>query len=301
MAGWRVLGGRPESGKPRLPVPVSDTLAVIAEKGEKPTPLEFLGLVTEFAKERRKHNDAILEKEREIRASYECFESEKRAEFFSLLYDMFSEGYDEHMSKTGHYWAIKRVLEFAYPHLRLPMLDITAGTGEPLKYALEILDDLQVRGRLPEEPSSAHQIFANEISPKMVSLAERKLGGRAQFRKGNAYELPPEWRQKFATVLCSQTFHLISDEDKLRLVLAMKGALAPGGVAVVMEEDPFRISPTPQIEPVSIFLRSVVRPIKHRGDLIGLFEANGLTKLEERAAAPIDSEHVMRLHLFKLT
>ncbi len=232
---------------------------------------------------------------------YSSFSLADRVRFFSMLYDAFAERYDEHMGvETNHYGAIKRLMGFADPHLRLPLLDITAGTGEPLRYALERvalgkkMREVSLPTDMPLQDSGL--AIANEISPKMLERARAKLSG-VEFVSHSAYELP--FGERFSTVLCSQTFHLIADEDKVRLVRSIHGSLLPGGIAIIIEEDPFRISQTEPIEAVSLFLRAIVRPIKHPGKLIGYFTTNGFVKLEDRAVVPIDSEHVMRLHLFR--
>ncbi len=263
---------------------------------------ELFVRVNEFAIEKRKHRETIAEAQAAINKIYSSFPPDERVHFFSMLYDRFAERYDEHMGvETRHYQAIERVLQYASPFIYCPILDITAGTGEPLRYALEILEmgkkmrALGLRTAVQEQASSL--IVANEISQKMLEKARAKLDG-VQFTGNSAYDLPDTYRGRFATVICSQTFHLISDEDKPRLVRSIKDSLAPGGIAVVIEEDPFRISQTAPIEAVSLFLRAIVRPIRPDA-LIGRFEVSGFTKLEERAVAPIDSEHVMRLHLFR--
>jgi SAM-dependent methyltransferase len=258
--------------------------------------------VNDFALEKRKHTETLNEAQSAINKIYNSFSPAERVRFFSMLYDRFAERYDEHMGvETHHYQAIQRVLGYAAPFLRRPILDITAGTGEPLKYALEIMalgEKMRYFGLPTLVPAQDSELaMANEISPKMLEQAKRKLSS-VELISHSAYELPDGCRGKFATVLCSQTFHIISDEDKPRLVRSIKESLVPGGIAVIIEEDPFKISQTPPIEAVSLFLRAIVRPVKAR-TLIGYFEANDFTKLEERAVAPIDSEHSMRLHLFR--
>ena len=253
----------------------------------------------QFANEKREHHELILKAERAINEIYGRFEESQRVRFLSKLYDKFAERYDIHMgSETGHYRAIKRVLGYAEPYLELPIIDLSAGTGEPMMFALENMGSKGFRGA---DNGLTYQIHVNEISAKMLGIAECKLGRvpKVGFTDYSALDLPEHLKGRFRTVLCSQTFHIISEEDKLRYVSAIREALVTGGHAIVMEEDPFRITPTPSIEPVSLFLRSVVAPIKHRGTLIAYFENNGFTRLEDRAVSPIDAEHSMRLHIFE--
>jgi ubiquinone/menaquinone biosynthesis C-methylase UbiE len=289
--------------RPIMSAPLEE-LIHLAEK-RVVVPLDrFFTLVNDFATERRKQHEALDEMQEFIFQVYNSFSPSERVRFFAMLYDRFAERYDEHMAETGHYHAIRQVMVYALPYLRTPMLDITAGTGEPLKYAIEFMEACTqlpaAFGILVPKTSESGVICANEISPRMLEIAQAKLrASGVDFTLNNAFDLPESLRGRFRTVLCSQTFHLIADEDKQRLVRSIHEALVPGGIAVVMEEDPFRITPTTYIEPISLFLRAVVRPIRHRATLVAYFENNDFTKLEHRAVAPIDSEHSMRLHLFE--
>jgi len=286
-------------------------LIALADQKTEVSLERFFSLVIGFGIERRKHHKLLGEAEEYIHAAYNRFSPENRVRFFAMLYDMFADGYDLHMLTTGHYQAVRRVLGFAAPHIRFPILDITAGTGEPLKYVMEscaaaseVREAAHLLSRadellaiLPGDAAQPGLFFANEISQKMLAEGQKKISG-VVFTNHSAYDLPAEYAGKFPTVLCANTFHLVSDEDKTRLVLAIKNALAPEGKAVIIEEYPFRISPTPQIEPISMFLRAVAVPIK-QGTLISYFETNGFTDLEEKASAPIDSEHKMWVHIFR--
>ncbi len=242
---------------------------------------------------------------------YNGFTLSKRAQFFSMLYDLFSERYDEHMHSTGHFQAIKMAMLYAMPYLRTPMLDLTSGTGEPLKYAIEFVGsgipllrpplDVLAPPSGPLMTEFGNVYYANEISPKMRGISESKLAGlgEVRFTGHNAMKLPKELKGRFATVLCSQTFHLISDDDKTRLVRSIRESLVRGGVAVVIEEDPFKITQTIEIEPVSLLLRAVVCPIGYPEKLDVYFVTNGFSRLAFSATAPIDAEHNMILHLFE--
>lgn len=321
----REKGGDPNgrNGKEKLPEPLTDSqgalkeLITMAEERKGVSLTRFFGLVNAFATEKRRHQEGLSQMEEIIRKSYDQFSSDQRTEFFSMLYDAFAERYDEHMGEeTGHYEAIRNVLGYACAHVRPPLLDITAGTGEALKYVIEYIEAARIikglvgreadpiLSRFPVHPDTENGLgdsfCANEISPKMLEKARKKLDRHngVAFTQHSAYDLPDELKGQFNTVLCSQTFHLISNEDKLRLVQSIREALTEDGIAVVIEEDPFKISSTPQIEPVSLFIRSVAEPIKRVDALIGMFEVNGFAKMEERAVHHIDQEHVMRLHMF---
>jgi SAM-dependent methyltransferase len=306
MGGKRLR--RPTDGGERRP-PTKDPLIELFSVQPKDISVSGLfGAVDAFSQEKRKQRELLMKAEKAIDTIYQSFTPAQRVSFFAMLYDRFSKGYDSHMEETGHYRAIRRCLQFAMPYLRTPILDITAGTGEPLLYALDFMDvslglgrgplDMLVPRFAPYEASLTHSAFANEISERMLGKARMKLAGMGVgFISNNAYELPKELKGKFNTVLCAQTFHLVSDDDKTMLVRSMRDALAPGGIAIVLEEDPFRITQSVYIDSLSLFLRAVVRPVKP-DILVGRFEVGGLTKLEDSAISPIDSEHAMRLHIF---
>ncbi|MFH1520201.1 MAG: class I SAM-dependent methyltransferase [Candidatus Micrarchaeota archaeon] len=267
--------------------------------------VEFLfKAVNSFVQVKRKQDEVLVRMQSAIKEVYDNFSPAQRVSFFAMLYDQFSENYDRHMGvETRHYQAIRDVMDFAAPFLRPPIIDLTAGTGEPLRYALEIMkrsDRMRKAGietRLVSPPSERRVLIANEISLKMLAKAKEKLGGDARYINESAYDFPGHYGRG-NTVLVSQTFHLIKDEDKPRLVRGVFNSLSPGGIAVVMEEDRFMITPLLP-DAIRLFIGAIAEPLKHHGDLVGAFIANGFAKLENRAVSPIDSEHSMRLHLFQ--
>jgi ubiquinone/menaquinone biosynthesis C-methylase UbiE len=298
MGGRRRITDPKEITKPKLPQPLVE-LVSIAETNQRISVDKMFELVLEFASERRKHHESIEERERLIRAVYENeFTEPERVHFLAKLYNRFAEKYDQHMGvDTGHYQAIERVLGYAKPYLNLPIIDLSAGTGEPMKLAIKTMG-MKTGFRI--ESDLTYLIHLNEVSAKMLEIAEGKLGNkpRVGFSDYSALTMPDHLKGRFQSVLCSQTFHIISDKDKPGLVDSMRELLVQGGHAVVIEEDPFRITETPSIEAVTLFLRSVVAPIRPVM-LIGMFETNGFTKLEDRAVAPIDDKHSMRVHIFQ--
>jgi ubiquinone/menaquinone biosynthesis C-methylase UbiE len=295
----KTKGGNGEPPK-RFPRP-------LVECGSK---LKIEGLVKEaieFAREDRERGDKLKERERLIVGKYNDFDKHERAYFFSLLYDIFSARYDRHMGvETGHYEAMREVLPFASRYLRAPILDITAGTGELLSFALGLACEGRTLRADEAAPLAASRLLpnlgegavvANEISPLMLEIAERKLERfSVALTSYNALSLPANW--KFRTVLCSQTMHLLAEDDKKHFVRSIHDVLIPGGHAVVLEEDPFMVSPSESIDGVGLCIRAVACPMKTDA-LLGMFEVNGFTYTEHRAAHAIDSEHIMRLHVFK--
>ncbi len=243
---------------------------------KKLSPGELVHKVKVFCREKREHHELIRSKEDEIKTKYENFDQQTRAEFFSILYDEFSENYDRHMGiETGHYAAMRRLLEFVRSEIRFPLLDITAGTGE----AVSMFDG---------------ETVANEISSRMRKISEAKSS--AIHTSHNAIDVP--FISRFNTVLCSQTMHIVNDDDKAGIIRAIGRSLKSGGLAISIEEDPFRITETPSIEPISMFIRAVSCPVKPR-KLIALFETAEFKHLELSAQVPIDEHHNMKIHLFR--
>jgi len=297
----------------QLPEPLVDERQALAElssiaNGRSKLSLDrFFELGAFFAAQKAKHGKEIEEREASILRAYEGFSEAERVEFFSMLYDRFADSYDRHMGEeTGHFDAMKKALEFAGPFIRRPLLDITCGTGELLSHTLglmELFEKLRMRminGSLVRTPGGDEgAIVANEISAKMLEIAQRKMpGDRVAFTRLNAMDLPVNWQ--FATVICSQTMHIISEEDKTRMVRSMHRVLSRGGVAIVIEEDPFLISPSSSIEGIELFLRAVAKPVT-KSALIGYFESAGFRNTGHSATCPIDSKHVMGLHIFEKT
>ncbi len=295
-------GGSGDEPPRRFPPPLIECKS--KERIEK-----LFAATMEFAKEQREFSEKLKKRKGSIFAEYDDFDRHERAFFFSLLYDQFAMTYDRHMEiDTRHYQAMREVFTFALRHLRAPLLDITAGTGEMLRFAINLAEagntlrshDMSRAQRiacdlLPD--MGIGTVVANEISPKMLEIARKKLDGHdVSFTSYNALNLPENWQ--FRTVLCSQTMHLLAEADKKGFVESIHRVLAPGGHAIVLEEDPFLVSQTEAIDGVGLFIRAVACPMKSDA-LIGMFEVNGFLYTEHRAAHPIDDEHIMRLHVFR--
>lgn len=291
-----------KSAKPGLPEPALDFVTSIdrlvrfSKESDVVSLSRFVELVDAFAKERRGFSESLLGCEKTIGDAYRRLSSEQRVQCFRILYDRFSENYDKHMEKTGHFAAIAKVMAHAAPFIRFPIMDLTAGTGEPMAYAICQSPDHAKRFSMRRSMA-----YLNEISPRMLDKAKDKLqgAGSIRFTAYDAFSLPSHLRGRFRSVLCSQTLHLISDKDKPRLVRSMFNALGMGGTAIVIEEDPFTVSPTPEIDGISVFIGSIASPISNPERIRGLFTPFGFQKIEAGASWPIDQHHAMRLHVFK--
>jgi SAM-dependent methyltransferase len=326
---------------PRKKTITSEQRALLDEKFEK---------ISEIETRIRQKKSEIKEMEAELRRDYNKLSANGRADYFRRIYDNFSEVYDYVMKSTGHFAAIREVLQITRKFLKPPILDITAGTYEVLKYALELMNvrkNLQILlnqyklllenvpkcpvleseeyaskieraidSVFPEQTrgyfnKGAEFLFwANEISPKMASIGKKKTKGfEIKHTSFNATELPEKLEGQFMTVICAQTFHLISKEDKMNLIKSIFRALKPGGYAIIIEEDNFRISPSFDIRGVGIPLRAVACPIDKKSDFISMF-----TRFEDKDGKIIGFEytgigskmnvdkkpgHIMRSYVFR--
>ncbi len=171
-----------------------------------------------------------------------------------LVYEIFSQGYDQHMEYTNHYRAARRGLDHLKKYLGSPFLDISCGTGELLHY---LANDIN---------SQNLEVVANDISAPMQAIARQKLGGkinRITFTSHDVRNLP--WEGYFKTMLCSYSFHGFQADAhgrKSGLLKKMYRALASGGHLIFLEEFPPQITPSPYLPPaINLFLPDTETPV----------------------------------------
>ncbi|MBU0591263.1 class I SAM-dependent methyltransferase [Candidatus Micrarchaeota archaeon] len=249
---------------------------------------DLFSATEQLGRELKKELEKIGQLERDIRGAYNLMSAPDRAAFLSMIYSRFAENYDRHMGiETGHYQAMRFVLRYAHMVHRFgfPLLDVTAGTGELIRYAMEL-------------DNGNGLICANDLSEKMLAKAKEKLGnGRVFFHNHDACCFPDEWEGKFRTVLLSQTLNLLTDEDKIRLITSVKKVMDDGGKVIVIEEDPFGVTQTDAIQSVAMFIRGVGEPITP-SELNAFFVTSGFTRYPEHAVAEIDGNHNMKVYIF---
>ena len=108
-----------------------------------------------------------------------------------------------------------------------PVLDAGCGTGENALF-------LAARG---------HRVIGIDFVDEAIRMARRKAAERgltAEFRVKEALTLS-DWDQRFATVIDSGLFHVLSDEDRARYVAGLTHVTQPGGRLLLLcfsDEEP---------------------------------------------------------------
>jgi cyclopropane fatty-acyl-phospholipid synthase-like methyltransferase len=96
-----------------------------------------------------------------------------------------------------------------------PVLDAGCGTGENALFLA----------------ASGHQVTGIDFVDEAIRLARRKAAERGltvEFQVKDALTLG-DWDQRFATVIDSGLFHVLSDEDRVRYVAGLTHVTEPGG------------------------------------------------------------------------
>lgn len=235
----------------------------------------------------------VIETEKRVALHLRLLPRKEREERLMKEYDKFSENYDAYMTETGHYGAIRKaitnIVSGDREHFRFPILDLTAGTGVPLKY---LLAEIFKKGRkkraqlIGKKRTGVPLVWINDISNRMVLKAKELFKGykrkgltRANMKLTNHsyYDFPelyPHLEGKFGTVLVAQTFHVVSEKNALADVIDW--ALAPTGAVLLVEEFPWRIS---YDEFLLRMIRAAATPLGHKSDMVALF--NGYKNIQK--------------------
>lgn len=204
-------------------------------------------------------------------------------------YRIFSPYYDNHMEKTNHFPTIRKILDFIKNDIGNTLMDISCGTGEPLNFLADFLNEKNIT------------VTANDLTPEMLEVARVKLDGKIKlliFSENDFTELA-KIGNKFETILCTQTFHFIS-EPKIRYLKAIFKMLKKGGTFISIEEWPFLFSNNSNLPfLISILAQNTMVPVPV-STLEILASISGLTLIrgvEER----IDNKHMMYGKVYKKT
>jgi|GEM_PF-5854124 len=264
-----------------------------------------------------------------LRAEFDAMDASEKESLLSTLYTDFSEYYDEFM-KT-HLDAIVRLLERdAIKYLNYPIIDLSGGTGVVLRHALKLLElrsalcnldgssNPAPRGLTLGQIEMLHNMFQfhedsleaavgpkayfNELSPGMIKRARLGLAEYdVKFSEQSAFDLATDTKMHgfFNTVLLTQTLHILPRADKVRMLETVQDMLAPGGIAVLMEERNFRVSSSSNLGAATMLVDSIASPIdnaKHR--IRFMLEDVGLNVLGVTGIEPIDSQPGHEMILF---
>jgi len=191
---------------------------------------------------------------------------------------------------------------------RCPFLD--AELAKKIRGTIE-LNFPPAQDRIYFNELAEYKVMINDISDKMLAIARENLKAYKNVFYGNfsATRLPEELEGRFMTVMVSQFLHLPSMKDKMNIIKSIYRALKPGGVAVIVEEEEFKISKGLSIDKISLRLRAVACPIKNKSELVSMFTRFedrdgtliGFEFMEIGAKWPVDKQpkHVMRSYLFR--
>jgi cyclopropane fatty-acyl-phospholipid synthase-like methyltransferase len=108
-----------------------------------------------------------------------------------------------------------------------PVLDAGCGTGENALFLA----------------ASGHQVTGIDFVDEAIRMARRKAAERGlivEFQVKDAMQLG-DWDKRFATVIDSGLFHVLSDEDRVRYVAGLTHVTEPGGRLLLLcfsDEEP---------------------------------------------------------------
>ena len=212
--------------------------------------------------------------------------SEKTRDVKDFYDSTFAKNYDPHMEETGHYAAMRRLLDFIIPNIpRGLILDPACGTGEAISYILSKREDLR--------------FIANDFSPAMLAIAFKKLEDfypeRVLFTQFDAQTIPFK-DDTFGTILLTYTMHWF--EDKLGAAENLHRILRPGGALISIEEWPLIVSPSQYSEEFRDKLLRTIAPMELEEMNFEIFFKTGFCSLIPRHHIPIDEKHEMRLAVY---
>jgi ubiquinone/menaquinone biosynthesis C-methylase UbiE len=141
-----------------------------------------------------------------------------KSEKIKKLYNACYEGYDEHMTQTGHYIAQEKVLNLMIDQISEPILDLACGTG----FLIKLLS------------RKFSKIFGNDFSLEMAKIARRN--SKLIITNDNAETLS-SYNQKFKTIICCNLFFYLQDRE--RAIGRWKELLDSDGKIILIEEFPF--------------------------------------------------------------
>ncbi len=252
-----------------------------------------LGKLRELRRKRQAEEENIEETRREMRATLTACTPKERDIWLRELYDEFSKKYDCYMEKTGHYDAMRQLISGIIASLmrksrelvRLPILDLTAGTGAPLEFLLrEINKRYKKKSKfrvLDVKGNKKPLVWVNDLSGGMIAKARERFSrlglkkirmsdigfSKLSFREFK--ESYPGLEGAFGTVLIAQTFHITPDKEMLAEVAGW--ALAPGGLVMVFEEFPWRVSS--HSDKLLEDIEDNATPIPHKSELYPWFKS----------------------------
>lgn len=185
------------------------------------------------------------------------------------IYTMYSSNYDLHMRKTRHYQVQEKIIKQLNDNIMEPILDLACGTG----YLIGVL------------AKTHKKINGNDFSKAMINAA-RKKHRNILFTNDSATELK-SYKNKFNTIISCNLFYYISNRDKA--IMRWKELLTKNGKIIFLEEYPFKITSSKEMERLSSKIISVINPIPPI-KIIRIMKKRGFF-LKKKISLPIDSTH----------
>lgn len=196
------------------------------------------------------------------------------------LYDVYANGYDLHMEKTGHYKSQDHIYLKVKPYIVEPVIDLACGPGHILK----------------KLASDYAKIIANDISEKMLAIAKTKIKNKnVSFENNDASKLKTNSGNKFGTIICANLFYYIKDKEAT--INNWKNNLNMNENIIFIEEHPFIQPKSNELSGKKSGLTSIIQPISPT-ELIDLMKRAGFELLLNTKVA-IDKNHDLYGLVFK--
>ncbi len=148
--------------------------------------------------------------------------------------------YDQHMQRTGHYKAQKKIVNSIRPYIKEPILDLACGTG----YLISLLANNDKR------------IFGNDFSKNMPTKL-LKQSPNIKITTNNAETLR-SYKIKFNTLISCNLFYYIQNYNKA--VKKWTKLLTKNGKIILIEEYPFISTQMNNSKKLSKELKEIIKP-----------------------------------------
>lgn len=197
------------------------------------------------------------------------------------LYDVFADGYDLHMEKTGHYKAQDFIYKKVKPCINEPIIDLACGPGHILKL---LASDYQ-------------KVIGNDVSEEMLSIARRNIDSKTiLFTQTDATKLKTLDQNRFGTIISSNLFYYIKDKEKA--IKNWKNNLSKNGRIVFIEEFPFIQPKSHELPGKESGITSIIQPVSP-AEIVGLMKQNGFSLILD-AKVEIDKSHSLYGLVFEI-
>lgn len=201
----------------------------------------------------------------------------EKAEKIKKFWNESCEDYDHHMSETDHYKAQIKILGLLKKEIKEPILDLACGTGIILKFLSNDFSNIQ----------------GNDFSKKMIEMSKEKL--TCKLTEENA-EILSSYDEKFNTVILCNLFFYI--ENRKKAVKRWKKLLEKDGKIIFLEEHPFLITKSDDLDKHTKDLLEILNPISPE-EIEKIMVEEGFF-LKKKVKTSIDGKHDLYGLVFSL-